>query len=350
MVKERYLPLQIDGAASDQFPFRFNLIKIAKSVDRNIINLAYLLHDDPATPADFQSGYYYMRDRSAIIAAPARFNETTKAEIDQRVKNYQWMVSEYPHINFYAFYIEQLQYSPLNPMNQYFIDSDCGQSLDYFIQHKPVQLVFEAFRGDSLKDYHTKFYKSDGHWNARGALLAWEMIAKLLEINNPTTSAEVQDLDIINFPDVEFLGSYARTTLYPIQADTFDGLVNHVSYKVIKDGQSFIYGNSSQYLQGNYSTNEFANHYGEYFGYDFAFLEFVFDEKNEHNLLVIGDSFDNAILPLIASHYDHTYSVDLRWYLDFSLGEFLSNHTVDDILIIGDYSAVLGSEKWIVNP
>ncbi len=350
VVVERYLPLQIEGAASDQFPFRTNLIKFNKGMDRKIINLTYLLQDDPAIPTDMQSGYCVMRDRSAIIAMPAINNDTTRAEIDKRLKNYEWIISEYPNINFYAFYIEQLQYSPLHPLNQYFINSDRGQSLDYFIQRKPDQLVLETFRANSLEDYWMKFYKTDHHWNVHGVLLAYEMLVKLFEVNNPAISGRVNDIKIIGFPNVEFLGSYAKITSYPIDAESFNGFVNQASYKVIKEGQEFIYGNRNKYLDGIYSTDKYANHYGDYFGYDFAYLEFIFEEKNEHNLLIIGDSFDNAILPLIASHYDHTYSVDLRHNLDFSLEKFLSNHSVDDILIIGTYSTVLSSDKGIVNP
>ena len=55
--------------------------------------------------------------------------------------------------------------------------------------------------------------------------------------------------------------------------------------------------------------------------------------------------------PLIASHYDKTYCIDLRYYTDFSLSTFLSDYDVDDILIIGDNEVAFQAvQYWKINP
>jgi hypothetical protein len=55
-------------------------------------------------------------------------------------------------------------------------------------------------------------------------------------------------------------------------------------------------------------------------------------------------------MPLLASHYHHTYDVDLRYYKDFSLSIFMAEYPVDDILVIGENSIVFGSEKYRIKP
>jgi hypothetical protein len=104
------------------------------------------------------------------------------------------------------------------------------------------------------------------------------------------------------------------------------------------------------YLSGNYPRGEYVNHYGEYYGTDFGLLEFVSQNGSTRNIAVFGSSADNPLIPLIASHYFHTYSVDLRLYDDFTLSDFLAEHPVDDILIIGENWGSFGVEYWQIHP
>ena len=56
---------------------------------------------------------------------------------------------------------------------------------------------------------------------------------------------------------------------------------------------------------------------------------------------MIGESYDNAINELLASHFNHTYNVDLRNYerengKPFNLDAFVTEHSIDRILLIGN--------------
>jgi hypothetical protein len=51
----------------------------------------------------------------------------------------------------------------------------------------------------------------------------------------------------------------------------------------------------------------------------------------------------------IAAHYDKTYVVDFRDYTDFSLGDFIRDHGIHDVLVIGDMP-VFSREGWQINP
>ena len=55
---------------------------------------------------------------------------------------------------------------------------------------------------------------------------------------------------------------------------------------------------------------------------------------------MLGESYDNAILKLMASHFDRVYSVDLRSYEQdmgkpFRLAEYLREHEITKVLWIG---------------
>jgi hypothetical protein len=100
------------------------------------------------------------------------------------------------------------------------------------------------------------------------------------------------------------------------------------------------YGNQDAYLTGT-ATDSVT--YARFYGDDQGELILDTHQTDRENLLVIGDSYDNAILKLLASHFNQTYSIDLRYYetamgKSFSLSSYLEAHDITKILIIGSSS------------
>lgn len=353
LLEERSLQTQLEKAASDQFPLRISAIKTAKAIDRWAINLVYRYLPDLMLPADMQAdtGLFIYRDESGFIFSPKRINEEIKSEINNRIDNYTQIINTYPKINFYLYYIERITYSQHNPMNQYFYDADKGQALAYFEKNRPEKLVLGKLILNSYDDYLNYYFRTDHHWNIHGALVAYQGIYQLLEANLPETSTPGAFTKISTLPDVLFLGSSARTSMYPIKGEEFEIIdFNLPPFKTILNGQEISYSKSAQYLAGDYSKEPYINHYGEYFGYDQPMIEFVFDNQSDRQLLIISNSFDNPRLPLVASHYAHTYSVNLLLNENFSLSNFLSQNLVDDILIVGENDVAFSSEDWLIKP
>lgn len=112
----------------------------------------------------------------------------------------------------------------------------------------------------------------------------------------------------------------------------------------------FAYNKSAEYLAGNYSIVPYFNHYQTYFGKQTDLIDYVFENQKERNLLIIGSSFTRPLQPLLAAHYHHTYVVDLRKYVDFSLSEFIKEYPVDDVLIIGENVVAFQSMEWSITP
>jgi hypothetical protein len=170
------LQIKFDGAATDQFPFRMDLIKFAKSIDRWIIRLAYSLTNDNVIPADMTSDIYIMLDHDALILPPGRIDQNTYENIDIRLENYKTITSTYSEINFYIYYLESLQYSKYNPLNKYFAKADRGQSFTYFRENLTDKIQLKCMPLLSLEDYLIKFYRTDHHWNTNGILEAYDGI------------------------------------------------------------------------------------------------------------------------------------------------------------------------------
>jgi len=346
------LQKKFDGAATDQFPLRMPIIRFSKFVDRQMIKFVYSFTDDDIIPADMMSDIYIIRKEDALIYAPSIFGESNYGIIDERIINYQDMTSKYPEINFYLYFLEILEFSQANPLNQYFPEADKGQSFEYFQANLPSQISLRTLSLENLVDHLHYFYRTDHHWNTQGILAGYDDIYQMLSENYPNIPEKLSPTAMITFPGIEFIGTLGRQTLYPIPGDTFTGFeAEFPSCTIFDDGVEGDYDFRDEYLAGDYSNTPYTSHYEYYFGNQTGLLEYDCDTETDRNILIIGNSFTRPLVALIATQYKYTYFVDLRQVDDFSLSEFFIDHNVEDVLITGSPNVVfLDSDLWMINP
>ncbi len=346
------LQKKFDGAVTDQFPFRMPLIIFAKAVDRQIINLSYRFSDDDVIPADMTSEIYIMLKHDALIVPPGSFDQNIRNNIDHRLANYKDIASRYPDLNIYIYYLETLPYSQYHPLNAYFSNADQGQGFEYFQSNLPEKINLDFMPLDNVEGHLKNYYRTDHHWNVNGILGAYKGIYDLISNDKTDFPRKLSSTTLIPFPDIEFLGSYARKTLYPLKGDDFIGYEAEFPICVIKDqGVPGDYDFRDEYAAGNYPTTAYTDHYGTYFGSQKGLLEYICETQTDRNILIIGDSYTRPLVALIASHYHHTFFVDLRQNIDFTMSDFTQNHTIDDFLIVSDYEVVfMDTDQWMIQP
>ena len=101
------------------------------------------------------------------------------------------------------------------------------------------------------------------------------------------------------------------------------------------------YGHEAEIL-ANPDTGSFS--YDYFYGENEALVEFDTGRPERENILILGDSFDNAVLKLLASHFNKTYCVDMRFpdAQPFNIGSFAEEHDVDLVLIIASQGLFCG--------
>lgn len=150
--------------------------------------------------------------------------------------------------------------------------------------------------------------------------------------------------------DAVFNGSYARMSK-SLRADekfvvrSFD-VPKHA---VTVNGKRGSYGRVSAYMKGRYAAEPLTNHYANCYGGDYGEIVYDFGSGGKGRLLLVASSYSNPINALIASHFDQTFVIDLRYYeayagQPFDAAQYAAEHGVDTVLLLGDIRLFLSDE------
>lgn len=224
------------------------------------------------------------------------------------------------------------------PVYVYFIESDSTYNFetntksDIFQKLKDninTDKVYE-FKVNSFDDYKEYFYKTDHHWNYKGAYKAYSDLVDILKLKNKI------EYTSISCNSQNLSGSKAKTMgAYEIITEPFCGynfeLNNYKTY--INGKEEEFYG------EKNIEDVELVS-YANYYGSDYAEVIIDNNKPKKENILLVGESYDNAIINLLATHYNKLFSIDLRHYENefgkkFNYKEYIKENDIDKILLIG---------------
>lgn len=233
----------------------------------------------------------------------------------------------FPEIAFYFYYVE----------NDTDFRFDTGKSVgtqEYFLSQLNLPPSCRGgFHISSYQNFCDNFYATDHHWNQRGSYRAYLDLHTLLDCKEAALTPVSQEII-----SEHFVGSKARE----IGSRCFDEVFSAYRFNfppidILVDGNPVAdYGQQNHYDAEQNSTLSYSAFYGGDAG------EVVFDtgRSEQESILIIGDSYDNAILKLLSSHFYRTYAVDLRHYerttgQKFDFSSYLAEHKIEKVLFIG---------------
>ncbi|MDA3845340.1 MAG: hypothetical protein PF505_02190, partial [Vallitaleaceae bacterium] len=276
------------------------------------------------------------------LVMPSNTMEQFIPPIDRRITNINELVARFPETEFYLYYVE----------TDHDIDfihyENTHQIINYMMDHINTSVKVAVQWVTTFESYTDTFYKTDHHWNENGQMIGYQNIVTLLgEVPDPNVSIKILE-------NALYVGSRAKQIDDYTVVDDFGILFNDtLKYTVEVNGVEAVVNQKPWYNQGFYSTEIGVNHYAVCFGYDKGLIGYNFDQEEKDNLLVFAASFSNPINELIASHFNHTYVVDLRHYEKdmgtvFDMDSFIKEHDIDKVLYTGYYAFYAG-EKFLIN-
>lgn len=262
-----------------------------------------------------------------LVSGPSQLVNLQSA-LDKRIASYNTLASKYPELDFYLYYVEK----------DTDINFETGEKVGVFEYLKNgIRFSSEKKRAleiNSFAEYAKAFYKTDHHWKYEGSHRGYvEVLDMLLPGEKPISYKSKAQLT------QRYSGSKAQLAEASGFSEEFCAYAyDYPEMDILIHGvKAQDYGLQKEYMSGY--DGEVS--YGLFYGGDMGEIFFDTHSSAKDNLLVIGDSNDNAILKLLAGHFNRTVSVDLRYYeaymgRKFSLRECVETHSIDKVLFIGN--------------
>ena len=354
---------EMEAALSDQLPAAVSAKKAYNSIFttyntyllRAAMNYAAQVSQEDAetTPEESEIGedfiqtikdpavfYWTLPDSTQQVLAghlmyANRFLNGEKEKLDERIWSINATVNYHPGQTFYLYYIEK-------ETDVNFMTGETSGIFKYL--RDKVSTIPDTnknrFHVTNFNDFDTQFYRTDHHWNNKGSYLAYtQILAWLLPEEKPLPP--VGEWNIGSFAGSKTTNVYAPGYIDEFRVYEFD----YPAMTIIQNGKTVPdYGTQEESIakvQQSGKPLEYVS-YSTFYGDDAGEVVFHNAASKNGSILIFGESYDNALLKLLASHFKNLYSIDLRNYEAqlghvFSLQQYLAIHPdIDRILLIGN--------------
>jgi hypothetical protein len=186
--------------------------------------------------------------------------------------------------------------------------------------------IKSVFIADYIKQHRKEyiFFNTDHHWTDLGSYYAYQKFCEAAALK--ATPIENYDLEYRG----RFLGSLYQLTRDQRLKEKGDSLIIHkirnkYTMKVLDNPKNYTKGSAGQMY---YKWN---NTYGCYISGDLPLERFDSDVKNNRRLVVIKNSFGNALIPHLVQNFETVFVIDYR-YFEGSVYDLVINQNITDIL------------------
>ena len=228
--------------------------------------------------------------------------------------------------------------------------SDAKAAIDKMFSKMSGITAVEVY--DTLREHNDEYlyFRTDHHWTALGAYYSYVKFCEAAGL----TPYSLNDWQEYQFEG--FLGTLYAEAGSPAQlGDTPDTV-----HAWVPRGTNDIYitdktGNRLRYRGGLVRTDTdtfYANAASKYNCFIMGDnpLSEIHNEKvtDGSSIVVVKESFGNALVPFLVDHYEYVYVVDYRYFTNTtgkSLQEFVAEKKVDTVLFVNNLTATSTSQR-----
>lgn len=325
----------VEEAFSDQVPFSELYKKVYNTANSKLLLkiLSGYLAGKPECYVHMRNMNIYAGDYLVYTPSLLQDNEVRQNSLNTKIDGLNKLFSAFPDLDFYVYYIER------DADVNFETGAKNGVREKLFADLALPAERLGAFQIDGFEEYRRSFYHTDHHWNCYGSYQGYQEVLQLLNVDEPP----LQPVEELVLPGYRLSGSKAGTMgasgVFTEEFPAYRFAYPEMKISITGNEEAADYGNQDAYFAGEPASIS----YGAFYGGDSG--EAVFDTGNseKENILVLGESYDNAILKLLASHFHKTCSVDLRSYeravgAPFDFTAYVREHDITKVLLIGSDS------------
>ena len=174
------------------------------------------------------------------------------------------------------------------------------------------------------------YFRTDHHWTQRGAYFGYEALMTAMG-ETPIPLADMTKDKLSGF--LGYLYNQANVPAYEQFADDIEYFMPGKNYTV--HARAYENGSFVDYEKKIYSfpSPGALPTYSLFMGGDHPFARIDTDVKNGKCALIIKDSYANALIPFLTSHYETILVIDPRNFYG-TVSELFGEHEIDDVIVI----------------
>lgn len=312
----------VENRVTNYFPFYSNLNKMYQDFNYNSNKLIY---NDIPLKTNSDGEYIFLDKNNGFYYLTTKYK---KPELDKRMKKqikfFNDLDNEGIDISIYIPTRYELTKLKKNNLNSY---------IDTFKNNLNKDIKVSVMNIDSISKYKEYFYLTDHHWTIKGALDGYYSIAKMLNV------PVIENLEVFNNEERKYYGSMAKMILNDSIHDYISDVKIDLNYKVLVNGKSSdnIFKPRKIRLDRDY---KFYDYYVQYFNGQYGNVIYDYNQKDKDNLLILSDSYAWQIDYLIASHFNKTHVINLRYdeykNKEFNLSKYVSDNNISKVLFLYD--------------
>ena len=321
---------------SDQYPLKKEINYLGNIYNnfKCIVTNNIVPNNDNVLIKDGQG--YKISNTDYYVFDKFNYDEQKETLLENRIWNFERIYEKYGDM--YKMYI----YKPSCAYEENWFDNRYYTSQANYCWDKIYNQLNEKYtifkqNYNDLNDYKNNHYKTDHHWNYKGAYEGYCEIIDIIrndfkEINEPYKIAStVQSIypfyGSITSRNGNVLG-FDEFVAYTLDYDNnYDYYINDQKVESLGEGKNALLREDDYYYSSYYGTSENIKIVNN-------------NSNNDLSILIFGDSFTNSIREDLAAHFKYTYIIDTRGITDpsdiynttFSLDKFLKNNKIDCIL------------------
>lgn len=317
----------LETALMDQVPFSEGYKTLYNRAKTRLLLAQIGLMEDKSAPMHYIRFARHYLFGEHIVYGPISIGSVAEG-YDKNIEAINRTMAKHKDVEFFFYFIE----------TDHDMNFEAGSKTGLYAYIKERLNTDEAHIGcfsiNSFEEFDEYFYETDHHWNHKGAYRGYLGLTRLLGIKEnilaPTEEVILKQ---------HLSGSKARVCgaqgILTEEFGAYRFAQNELIITVNKTRSD--YGREEEFITG--STTDGVQ-YGSFYGWDRGETILDTGEKEKENILILGDSFDNALLKLIAGHFNKTYSVDLRNYekdmgRPFVFEEYIKENEIDKVLVMG---------------
>lgn len=311
---------RLENEVTNSFPFYNSLNGLYQNFNYYMNKLVY--KEVPLKTNSDSEYIFYNKENDFYYLE----NQYSKEELDKRLDVQVKMFNKLANLD-----IDMYLYFPTRYELTKLKDNNLSSYVDSFKDKLSSKIKVANMDITSLEQYKNYFYKTDHHWNMNGALAGYYDIMDILG------KTPVDNLEVVNKRERKFYGSMAKSVLNNKTYDYILDIDKKLDYDVLVNGKqaSEVFKPRQIRLDRDYL---YYDYYVQYFNGQYGEICYDYHKDKEENLLILSDSYAWQIDYLIASSFNKTYVVNLRYDKwkkeDLNLEEYMKERNIKKVLFL----------------